>query len=107
MKDIKIITTTGLTTVDGSILEAGAVVKFECVFPIKFKGYIARISFFRSQESFEEGFKGVQLKDFNSEHIENLGEQLLEVDLPMIYNKVAGYINAQFNAPVCEVQITE
>lgn len=113
---IDIVTLTGLTATDGSIIDAGAVIKFETIFPIGIAGFIARIKVYRNREIFEAGYDGISLYKIEDEITQILGAEFFDLTPTVLNQRVAEHINAQysdpdgdfnFNGDVCEVQITE
>jgi len=101
---VDIITTSGLTGRDGSVIAAGAVIKFETEFPIGFSGFVSRLRVYRSKAIYENGYSNVSLKDFDNEIREDLGEEFFNLTPLILYNKVVENINNQYGATVCEVQ---
>ena len=106
MTNIDIITLTGLTATDGSIIDAGAVIKFETEFPIGFAGFYARIKVYRNRTIFEAGYDGIYLHGIKDELIEDMGIEFFNLTPTILYTKVAEFINAEYGATVCEVEIT-
>jgi hypothetical protein len=106
MTNIDIITLTGLTAVDGSILDTGAIIKFETEFPIGFAGFHARIKAYRNRAIFEAGYDGIYLHGIKDELIEDMGVEFFNLTPTLLYTKVAEYINNHYEAIVCEVEIT-
>lgn len=101
---IDIITLTGLTLADGSILDAGAVMKFTTEFPIGLDGYRFDISPYRSIEIYKAGYKPVEIMDFNIAG-EILVDNMVDVNIMGIYHSVNNFINSQYPNAVSEVVI--
>lgn len=101
---IDIFTTTGLTLSDGSILDAGAVIKFSTEFPIGFDGYRFDIEPYRSLEIYKAGYRPVEIVGLETRGEIQLSD-MSTVNMVEIYNGVNNYINAQFPYLVTEVVI--
>ena len=95
-----IITLTGLTAEDGSIVASGAHIALEIEIPMNFQGYHARINVFRSKEIFENGYQPVRLLNLEDEFSKETTEDILTSS---IYNEAIIFINGQFENPVCEI----
>ena len=95
-----IITLTGLTAEDGSIVASGAHIALEIEFPMNFQGYYARINVFRSKEIFENGYQPVRILNIEDELMKETTEDIL---MSSIYDDVVIFINEQFDNPVCEI----
>jgi len=95
-----IVTLTGLTAVDGSVVSAGAHISLEIEFPSLFDGYVARVSFFRNKQIFENGYEPVRIKDFEDEFRKLSTE---DVNVSTIYTETVAFINDQFDSPICEI----
>ena len=106
MTNIDIITLTGLTANDGSMISAGAIIKFNTEFPIGFAGFRSRIRVYRNAETYDNGYGYVMLHGIESEIIEDLGAEFFDLTPTILYTKVAEYINSHYGATVCEVEIT-
>ena len=106
MTNIDIVTLTGLTAEDGSIVDAGAIIKFNTEFPIGFAGFQSMIRVYRSIETYNNGYDHVKLHGIDPETIQDLGEDFFNLTPTVLYTKVAEYINAYYEATVCEVEIT-
>ena len=97
-------TTTGLTTVDGGILDIGAVIKFSVEFLVSIKGYRMRLYFYRNQEFYDQGFEPIRMKDFNEEYTIILSDAELEaLTYSQMIIKASGHVNAGFGTIVCEI----
>lgn len=107
MTNIDIVTLTGLTATDGSVISAGAIIKFETEFPLRYSGYVAKMWVFRNKAIYDAGYDGVLIHGIEQEFIEDLGAEFFDLTPTMLYTKVAEHVNNHFNATVCEVQITE
>ena len=102
---VDIFTITGLTLTDGSILDAGAVLKISTEFPIGFNGFRFDISPYRSLAIFKAGYAPVEIIDFIANGEYDLGNDFGSVDMMTVYNLVADFINGQYPSDVCEVVV--
>lgn len=100
-----IFTLTGLTLTDGSILDIGAVLKISTEFPIGFDGFRFNISPYRSLEIFKAGYTPVEIMNFTEVGEYDLGNDFSSVNMEMVYNLVADFVNAQYPSDVCEVVV--
>lgn len=107
MTNIDIITLTGLTTVDGSEIPAGGIIKIETVFPIGFAGFRSRVVIFRDSATFESGFEGILLYGITyDEFVVDMGAEFFDITPTILYTKVSEELNAFYGGIVCEVEIT-
>lgn len=95
-----IITLTGLTAEDGSIVTSGAHIALEIEIPISFDGYQARIKVFRNKQIFENGYQPVRILNMEDELRKETTEDILTSS---IYDDVVTFINGQYENPVCEI----
>ena len=95
-----IITITGLTTVDGSVLTVGAHIALEIEFPIQFDGYNVNIRFFRNKQIYENGYESLRILNFEDNYSKINTE---DITVSEIYSEAVNYINGQFDSPVCEI----
>lgn len=56
--------TSGLTSVDGTVVEYPAIIKYRSEFPMNSNNIIIDTSVFRSRELFENGYQGVEVIEF-------------------------------------------
>lgn len=104
---VDIFTITGLTLTDGSILDTGAVLKIATEFPIGFDGFRFTIDPYRSLGIFKAGYAPVQIMDFIESGEFDLGNDFGSVNMIIVYNLVAQFINDQYDNDVCEVVVYE
>ena len=105
MAKIDILTLTGFTATDGSIIASGATIKFSSEFMVG--NTIIKISpiMYRNRELFEVGYKNVETNELIQEFYLNLPEEEYYVLTPIIlYQKVCDYLNTLI-PNVFEVQI--
>lgn len=106
MARIDIITLTGLTAVDGSIVASGATVKFEAIFFIGSNIVEIRPRVFRNREIFEQGFEYVKTKELMTDFRLNVpDEEYYTITPQILYTKVKDTLNAYLNANVFEINI--
>lgn len=106
MAKIDIITLTGLTAIDGSIIASGATIKFETLFFIGTTDIEIRPRVFRSRELFENGFQWVRTIELPTDFKMAIPEEEYYVLTPqIIYEKVKDYLNNLFGVDVFEINI--
>ena len=106
MAKIDIITLTGFTATDGSIIASGATVKFGSEFMVGNTTIRVKPVVFRNRELFEAGYKNVETNDILQEFFLNLPEEEYYVLTPQImYNHVCDYLNTWIGVDVFEVKI--
>jgi hypothetical protein len=106
MAKIDIITLTGFTAIDGSLIESGATVKFETLFFIGTTVVEIRPRVFRSRELFEMGFQPVKTIELPNDFKLLVPEAEYYTLTPQaIYEKVRDYLNNLFGADVFEINI--
>jgi hypothetical protein len=109
MAKIDLITLTGLTASDGSLIASGATIKFESVFKIGTTVVKAYPKIWRNRELFESGYTNIQvtnevlpdditLNDFTEEEFYTLTPQ-------MLYEKVRDVLNGFYGEEIIELQI--
>jgi len=103
---INIISLTGLTLMDDTVLPSGATFKIAVEFPTTFKGFRYDIEVYENQERFEAGDAPLELKDFVSNGEYYLGNNLPQINILAIYYMVTAFISSQYDVPVAKV-ITE
>lgn len=104
---IDIFTLTGLTLADGSILDAGGVIKMETIFPIGINGFTTRIHPYRSIDIFKAGYGPNKLLGIEDEKIFDMGDDFQYITMLKVYEIVVEYINDYYGAIVCEVVVYE
>ena len=95
-----IITITGLTAEDGSVVTAGAHMVLEIEFPVQFNGYLSRIYVYRNKQIFENGYAPIRIMDLEEEMVVETTE---DVAISTIHSEMVAFINDQFDQPVCEI----
>jgi hypothetical protein len=106
MAKIDIITLTGFTATDGSIIASGATIKFNSEFYIKTTDIMIRPKVFRSRELFDLGYGDVVSNEILNEFVLRIPEAEYYTLTPAIlYQKVCDYLNTWYGADVFEVKI--
>ena len=106
MAKIDILTLTGFTATDGSIIASGATIKFTSEFQVANTNIIIRPKVYRNRELFDLGYSNVETDDILYEFILTLPEEEYYVLTPTIlYQKVCDYLNAWVGADLFEVNI--
>ena len=103
MNNISIITTKELTTIDGSILEIGAIIKFDMDFSIYYNGFNARTYFFRNENIFLAGFSPVEIKDLDSELMYEAENDISNITPKIIATMIVDHLNNQFEESICKI----
>jgi len=96
MAKIDIITLSGLTASDGSILASGATVKFNAEFYATSTHIRIMLHVYRNRELFEQGFDNTPIpqKTLPYDFILNLPEEEFYFITPLkLYQKVCDYLN--------------
>jgi hypothetical protein len=107
MAKIDIITLTGFTASDGSILASGATVKFSSEFMIGNTKIIVRPKAWRNRDLFEQGYNFVDSKEIPQELVLEVPEEDYYVLTPTaLYEIVKDELNAYFGDTLFEVVIT-
>jgi len=107
MAKIDIITLTGFTATDGSVIASGATVKFSSEFIVGNTVIKIKPVVFRNRELFELGYRNVQTDEILQEFYLNLPEEEYYVLTPSIlYQHVCDYLNNWIGDNLFEVQIT-
>lgn len=108
MAKIDIITLTGFTANDGSLIASGATVKFTSEFMIANTDIIVRPKVFRNRELFDLGCSNVETDEVLNELILSLPEEEYYVLTPaLLYQEVCDYLNTSMGGFYFEVQIIE
>jgi len=106
MAKIDLITLTGLTATDGSVIASGATIKFSSEFQIRSTDVMVRPKIFRNRELFEMGFHSVGTNEIPNELILKLTEEDFYVLTPAkLYEKVRDYLNTWYGADIFEINI--
>jgi hypothetical protein len=106
MAKIDIVSLTGLTAVDGSLVASGATIKFETLFFIGNTTIEIRPRVFRSRELFEQGFESVKVIELPNDFRLSIPEAEYYTITPQIlYEKVRDYLNNLLGANVFKINI--
>jgi len=106
MAKIDIITLTGFTAVDGSIIASGATVKFNSEFNARSTDIMIRPKVYRNRELFDLGYDEVRTNEILSEFVLHVPEAEFYTLTPtLLYQEVCDYLNTWFGADVFEVKI--
>jgi len=106
MAKIDLITLTGFTATDGSLIASGATVKFNSEFFAQNNDVLIRPKVYRSRELFDMGFKEVYTDDIPNHFTLTLTEEDLYTLTPaVLYEKVRDYLNNLFGEDVFEINI--
>jgi hypothetical protein len=107
MAKIDIITLSGFTAGDGSVLASGATVKFSSEFQIGNTQIIIRPQAWRNRQLFEDGFDSVPTKELPNELILEIPEEEYYTLTPAaLYEYVKDELNAELGDTLFEVVIT-
>ena len=106
MTKIDLITLTGMTAADGSIIASGATVKFNTEFFAQNNNISIRPKVYRSRELFDAGFNQV----YTNVIPDNFTLTLVDADFytltpAKLYEKVRDYLNNLMGAQVFEIKI--
>ena len=106
MAKIDIITLTGFTAIDGSLVASGATIKFETVFHVGTTQIEIRLKIYRNRELFEAGYQNIRVVELPDDFMLAVPEEEYYVLTPMIlYEKVRDYLNSLFGEEVFEINI--
>jgi hypothetical protein len=106
MTKIDILTLTGFTANDGSIIASGATIKFNSEFYIRSTNITIRPRVYRSRELFDLGFDDVVAKEILREFILVIPEEeFYSITPTILYGMVCDYLNTYYGATVFEVVI--
>lgn len=108
MAKIDIITLSGLTATDGSIIASGATVKFGSEFMAATTDIIIRPVVYRNRELFDAGYLNVPVPEetIPYDFILQIPEEEYYVLTPTIlYGHVCDYLNTLFDTDMFEVKI--
>jgi len=109
MAKIDLITLTGLTASDGSVIASGATIKFSTNFEIGTTNIRVFPKIWRNRELFESGFTSIQVIS------EELPDDIYLMDIPeeeyyiltphKLYEMVRDWLNNYYGADIIELQI--
>ena len=106
MAKIDILTLTGLTATDGSMIASGATVKFSSEFQIGRISVMVRPAVYRNRELFEEGYSAIGTEDIPNEFQIHYEETEFYTLTPQqLYTDVCEYLNELFGVTAFEVVI--
>jgi len=106
MAKIDLITLTGFTAVDGSIIASGATIKFSSEFQIRSTDIMIRPKVYRNRELFDIGYENVETNEILNEFVLNVPEEEFYVLTPAkLYEKVRDYLNNWYGAYMFEINI--
>lgn len=106
MAKIDIISLSGLTAEDGSIVASGATIKFETIFFIGTSNIEIRPRVFRSRELFENGFKSVRVLELPTDFVLAVSDDEYYVITPQrVYELVNEYLNTLLGENMFEIKI--
>ena len=106
MAKIDIITLTGLTATDGSLIASGATVKFSSEFGIGTTAIMVRPKVFRTRELFEAGYASINTSEIPKEILINLPEEEYYVLTPAaLYEIVKDELNVMAGEIIFEVVV--
>lgn len=103
---IDILTLTGFTATDGSIISSGATIKFTSEFQVANTDIIIKPKVFRNRELFDAGYSNIGTNEILEQFILQLSEEDYYVLTPTIlYEFVCDYLNNWIGCDVFEVKI--
>ena len=107
MAKIDIITLTGLTGTDGSVIASGATIKFSSEFMTRNTQIIVRPQVWRNRTLFESGYDSIKAREIPEEMVlEVLEEDYYVLTPTLLYEMVKDELNASYGANVFDVHIT-
>lgn len=108
MIKIDIISLSGLTAADGSIVASGATARFESVFYNGSNVVNIRLKVYRSRELFESGYTDVKIVELPYEFDLIIPDEDYYVLTPqMLYEKVRDKLNEIIGFDMFEIRITQ
>ena len=106
MAKIDLITLSGLTAIDGSVIASGAIVKFETLFFIGTTTIEIRPRVFRTRELFESGFDYVKTIELPTDFKLIVPEaEYYAITPEKVYEKVRDYLNNLFGDEAFKINI--
>jgi len=106
MAKIDILTLTGLTAADGSVIASGATIKFASEFMVANTDIIIRPKVYRNRELFDMGYVNVETNDIPFDFILKLPEEEYYTLTPtFLYEKVRDYLNNSLGGEYFELKI--
>lgn len=108
MAKIDLITLTGFTAVDGSVVQSGATIKFDSEFHACSNNVIIRFKVYRNRELFEAKYSEVKTIEIPNDILIAFTEEDLYTLTPaVLYSKVRDYLNNYFGDNVVEVRVIQ
>lgn len=106
MAKIDIITLTGFTAIDGSLVASGATVKFETMFHVGTTQIGIALKIYRNRELFEAGYQNIKVVELPDDFTFSVSEEEFYVITPQIlYGKVCDYLNNLIGEGTFEINI--
>jgi hypothetical protein len=106
MAKIDIITLTGFTAIDGSIVTSGATIKFNSEFLAGTNIIVIKPKLYRSRELFEMGYEEVHINGIpNVFRLELPDEEFYVLTPAILYEKVRDYLNNLMGVIMFEIKI--
>ena len=94
MAKVDIVTLGIIMAVDGTPIQANAIIKFNSEFQIRSNDVMIRPKIYRSRELFESGFEDIRSNQVPSEFVIKLTEEDFTTLTPLnLYYKVKDYLN--------------
>lgn len=108
MAKIDIISLTGLTSVDGSIIASGATIKFETIFESGSNVVKFLLKIYRNRELFESGYSDIKTKELpNNFNIEIPDDVYYQITPLQIYETVKDFLNQLMGGVFFEIKIID
>ena len=106
MGTIDIISLTGLTAIDGSLVSSGATIKFETLFLVGVNDVEIRLKIYRSRELFENGFQTIQVYELPNDFRMSIPDEEYYTITPFrIYQLVNQHLNMMLGGEFFELKI--
>lgn len=106
MAKIDIISLSGLTAEDGSVVASGATIKFETIFFIGTSNIEIRPRVFRSRELFELGYKPIKVLELPTDFVLEISDDEYYTITPQrVYELVNDHLNALLGENMFEIKI--
>jgi len=107
MAKIDLITLSGLTASDGSIIASGATIKFDSEFRASSTDIIIRPKLYRNRELFEGGYEPVICIGLPFDFIITVPEEeFYQITPTILYEKVRDALNMEVGSYLFEIEIT-
>ncbi|MFW6377059.1 MAG: hypothetical protein ACOCZ5_00290 [bacterium] len=105
---IDIISLTGLTSTDGSIVASGATIKFETIFRAGSGNIQFILMVYRNRELFENGYRNIDVIELPTDFNKTLPDDIYYTITPFqIYEIVKDHLNNILGGEYFEIQIIE